>query len=829
MRKILSRILQRLLLSILILHVAGSAGIRADDEVQPLDLFPPGFVSERVLTLEGGYPTAAAFGPDGSIFVAFKHGVVLRYNRDSAPVTFIDISAEVNQFGDRGLLGMTLHPRFPDEPYIYLLFVHDPPGLPGEQFADDGPDGRGARVSRLIRLEADPARNHDVALAESAVVFLGRESTLENIGDTASQYGSPSCDTGGGDPRTPGTPMGDCIPADGSSHSIGTVMFGNDGSLFVGNGDSSRWNDVDPRALRALDLDSLAGKVLRIDPVTGDGLPDNPFFDGDPKRNRSRVWSYGLRNPFRFAIHPDTNEPFIGDAGWESWEELNSGRGANFGWPCYEGNDEGNLRQPAYEHNEDTAASCEALYALGPDAVTPPLHSYPRDEMNSAIIAGDFYTGTAYPEEYLGALFLADHNRQQMSVARVEDGLLVEPVLFGEGTGGVVQIFRGPDTNLYYLILGGRNELRRLRWIGSGNQPPQAVAGASPMEGDAPLLVDFSSDGSFDPDGDPLTFFWQLGDGTTANEPGPTHSYTIDGVYGVELTVTDPAGMSSSDSLQIVVGDTTPEAAIQLPLEGTTYTIGEQIEFAGTGLDHQDGELEGESLSWELVLHHADHIHPNFFAAHGGSGSFVVEDHGDDTSLELKLTATDSTGLSGTAAIAIHPHTVERRFTTDPPGLDLIYQGSRLPTPFSMLPIVGGLREIHAPAIQEHRSFESWSDGGAASRSILITDEPVSSLSARYVNHHPRARIHATPLRGDFPLQVEMSGAGSTDVEDEELIYEWDFGDGSPSGNGREVEHLYEQEGRYRILLTVRDALGVEGKASVWIGDTSRKRGVSRQ
>jgi hypothetical protein len=82
--------------------------------------------------------------------------------------------------------------------------------------------------------------------------------------------------------------------------------------------------------------------VATLAPLKPVGLtfaPDgNPFNDRD-KSIRSKVWAYGLRNPFRFDVHPTTGMPFIGDAGWISWEEINKGvPGANYGWPCWEGN-----------------------------------------------------------------------------------------------------------------------------------------------------------------------------------------------------------------------------------------------------------------------------------------------------------------------------------------------------------------------------------------------------------------------------------------------------------------------------------------------------------
>ncbi|MEM9987396.1 MAG: PKD domain-containing protein, partial [Bacteroidota bacterium] len=92
------------------------------------------------------------------------------------------------------------------------------------------------------------------------------------------------------------------------------------------------------------------GKILRIDPETGQGLPSNPFYDRQaPDAPRSKVWSLGLRNPFRFSVAPESGshavedgEPgvfYIGDVGLWHWEEVNvaDGPGLNFGWPAYEG------------------------------------------------------------------------------------------------------------------------------------------------------------------------------------------------------------------------------------------------------------------------------------------------------------------------------------------------------------------------------------------------------------------------------------------------------------------------------------------------------------
>jgi glucose/arabinose dehydrogenase len=163
------------------------------------------------------------------------------------------------------------------------------------------------------------------------------------------------------------------FPSLHQSHGIGSLVFGTDSTLLAGCGDGASYTSVDvggaaetyfsqalaegiirPKenigALRAQLVDSLAGKIIRIDPDTGDGIPGNPFFDpAQPRAARSRVWSLGLRNPFRFAVRPGTGSHqrsdanpgslYIGDVGWSTFEDLNvaNGPGQNFGWPLYEG------------------------------------------------------------------------------------------------------------------------------------------------------------------------------------------------------------------------------------------------------------------------------------------------------------------------------------------------------------------------------------------------------------------------------------------------------------------------------------------------------------
>ena len=101
-------------------------------------------------------------------------------------------------------------------------------------------------------------------------------------------------------------------------------------------------------------------------------------------------------------------------------------------------------------------------------------------------------------------------------------------------------------------------------FTGTTNQPPTAVASASPQTGTAPLSVQFSSDGSSDPDGTIATFAWDFGDGSTASEANPTHTYGAAGSYQAILTVTDDGGAAATAAVDITVSPASqPEIHVQ--------------------------------------------------------------------------------------------------------------------------------------------------------------------------------------------------------------------------------------------------------------------------
>ncbi|MGK7895724.1 MAG: DUF4347 domain-containing protein [Xenococcus sp. (in: cyanobacteria)] len=395
-------------------------------------------------------PTAIEWTPDGeTLFIAEKGGVIkVVQDGELQTTSFIDLSAQVNGIRDRGLLDIAVHPDFFNgSPYVYALYIYDPPEV-FENTGLAGEDGVGNRASRLTRITADPSTNFTTAVPGSEEVILGKNSTWENFNgfvNSTNDFDEPPAGI-----LADGTNLEDFLAVDSETHGVGSVEFGLDGALYVSNGDGTSYNQVDPRTVRVQDIDNLSGKILRIDPITGDGLSDNPFFNGDPKANRSKVYQYGLRNPIRIAVHPETGQVYVGDVGWTTWEEINTGApGVNFGWPYYEGGNGASLQTRDYEDLPEA----QAFYTSG-ESATPSILGLNHVSGINAIILGDFYTGNVYPEEYQGDLFFNDLGQGIVSnVSFDELGNVTAVDTFTTGAQIVVQIKEGPDDSLYYVDL----------------------------------------------------------------------------------------------------------------------------------------------------------------------------------------------------------------------------------------------------------------------------------------------------------------------------------------------------------------------------------------
>jgi glucose/arabinose dehydrogenase len=193
-------------------------------------------------------------------------------------------------------------------------------------------------------------------------------------------------------------------------------------------------------------LDSLNGKILRMD-RTGAGLPDNPFFDPNaPRSARSRVWAYGLRYPFRLSVHPRSGVLYVGEVGLHRYESImRAAKGTQFGWPCMDA-----VAPHPFARFLRRCDSFRISEISARDIV------YEHNRSGAAVIAGDFNFGRMLPEDAYGEFFFADFVRGWLKRASVDaEGRLFRVRPVSTKVGAVINIRSGPDGNLYVLSYGG--------------------------------------------------------------------------------------------------------------------------------------------------------------------------------------------------------------------------------------------------------------------------------------------------------------------------------------------------------------------------------------
>jgi len=546
-------------------------------------------------------PTALAYSADGRIFIAEKDGRVRVVSAAGQLLATPFATVPVNTQTDRGLVGIALHPNFPATPYVYLAYTTDliPPS----------PINSYSRIHRITRMTA----NGNVAVTGSETILV------------------------------------DNIPSDMDSHAGGSMRFGPDGKLYISTGDGADYDYVSSLALRSLDLNQLVGKILRVNP-DGTVPTDNPFYT-TPSAVRSKIWQYGLRNPFKTVFRPTTGALYIEDVGWNTWEEVNVGpAGASFGWPCFEGS----APQPDYQ--SAFPAQCAGV------TPTAPLYFYPHNSFGGAVTGGAFFEGGNYPAAYADRFFLSDYTQHWIKAITLGAGETfssIQDIALGDGPFRPVDIALAPDGNLHYLNIATdfafpSGSVNRILYVGSGNHAPRPVASASPTSGYAPLAVVFSATGSFDPDGDPLGYHWLFGDGAEADGFTVSHSYPANGTFVATLQASD-ALVTREAKVSITVGSLPPTATLVSPPSYRTYATGETISFSGSATDPDEGTLGPSALRWTVILHHGNHEHA-YQDSTGATGSFLAVDHGSNGEAfyyELVLTATDATGLSDTRRISI--------------------------------------------------------------------------------------------------------------------------------------------------------------------------------
>ena len=447
-----------------------------DDETPapPPPLEPP-LVSTYDVTLTSifdGFAAPVRFTPvpgnPSMLLVAEKAGLLRSLDLDTGVVeTVLDLRDQVNNAVDRGLMDVVIHPDFASNPYVYLAYVVDPPES-ASRTGLAGRDGGGNRYAQVVRYTMDVSGAAPVIDPASAVILVGAAGQgLSDISGGGTQnFADPTLadrvasdrifDAGD---RVIGGFKQDYLKVDSQSHAGLRMLFGPDGMLYVTTGDGIAFNTADPRAVDVQSLDGLSGKVLRIDPITGRGLADNPFASeaADLDANRARIWQSGLRNAFS-AVFDEEGRLFLADVGWTTYEELNTGGpGANFGWPYFEGGDGGVLVETPGYRNLPGAVDFYDAVAAGDIAITPAFRAFghaaeiPGYAIQAIIMGALVPDSGAYPDALEGHLLFSDFLGGRLFSVDTDNRTDTQYLFDWPGELGPIHMEAGPDGVITYL------------------------------------------------------------------------------------------------------------------------------------------------------------------------------------------------------------------------------------------------------------------------------------------------------------------------------------------------------------------------------------------
>lgn len=662
--------------------VEGDAGATIDSNFQ-----------KTVLDSAPSNPMELAVAADGRVFYIERGGAVKIWKPQTATTV---LAAQIPVFSqlEDGLIGLTLDPGFMTNNWLYLYY--SPAGATPRQY-----------LSRFTM-------NGDVMNLASEKILL-----------IASTQRDQCC------------------------HSGGSLAFGPDGTLYVSVGDNTNpfesdgYCPTDERPGRSAwdaqksssNGNDLRGKILRIKPETNGTYsipPGNLFPPGTPN-TRPEIYVMGNRNPFRIAVDSATGWLYWGEVGPDSGadsatrgprghDEWNQARTAgNYGWPYFVANNKAYIEYDfatlisgaAYNPNFPTnnspnntgplvlppARPAWIWYAGGNSTEFPQVNQVTTGGRTA--MAGPVYhfntNGVAarrLPAYYDNTHFIYEWSRNFIREVKLDASgniLAINPFLPTFTFTRPMDMEIGPDGAIYMIEWGtgfnGNNadaKIIRIDYV-AGNRTPVIVASATPDSGSAPLVVNFSSAGTFDPDPqDTLSFAWSFfgNNVTNSTSANPTFTYTNAGSYAPQLKVYDSSGNVSVRNFTIIVGNHRPTTAITRPPNGAVFDWSDTISFTASATDFEDGSttngtINCTNLNMELSVGHADHAH-GLAQLLGCTGSFVTPPgHGDEADnlyLVFRASYTDKGApgvptLLGSSTSLVRPRRMQAEYFTSDSGV----------------------------------------------------------------------------------------------------------------------------------------------------------------
>ncbi|MDO6820657.1 PKD domain-containing protein [Zobellia sp. 1_MG-2023] len=356
------------------------------------------------------------------------------------------------------------------------------------------------------------------------------------------------------------------------------------------------------------------------------------------------------------------------------------------------------------------------------------------------------------------------------------------------------------------------------------NEPPVAIANASPVNGQAPLKVSFSGIDSSD-DKAIVSYKWNFEDGQTGNTAEIEHTFDKAGSYEVTLVTKDEEGISASDVIMITVeeskGNTAPVA--KLSASKTSGTLPLAVKFTGSGSTDDTGVT---AYSWDFKDgNSSDKSDPSHTFESAGS-------------YEVELTVTDAGGLKNKETVSITVESKENGAPVAKPSasktsgtlpLTVNFTGSGSTDDTGVTAYSWDFKDGNSSDKPDpSHTFDS---AGSYEVELTVTDaeglknkETVSITVESKENGAPVAKLSASKTSGTLPLTVNFTGSGSTD-DTGVTAYSWDFKDGN-SSDKPDPSHTFESAGSYEVELTVTDEEGLKNKETVSIIVESKENGA---